>query len=112
EDAPGLAAPRGEHRILSRADEHPQRKAAHGDRRYEHALVQDRARRPPDETAFTIDRSGDLGIRKFVSARVARIGNPRDDGAIAGAQVDEASLTDVDHAVEPVEILDLHHRGN
>src|SRR5207247_2102470 len=41
-----------------------------------------------------------------------RIGNPRDDGAIARAKVDEASLTDVDHAVEPVEILDLHHRGN
>src|SRR5438309_11302610 len=42
----------------------------------------------------------------------SRIGNPRDDGAIARAKVDEASLTDVDHAVEPVEILDLHHRGN
>ena len=34
EDAPGLAAPRGEHRVLSRADDHLQRKAAHGDSRH------------------------------------------------------------------------------
>ena len=112
EDARGLAVPRGEHRSLGRADEHLQRKAAHGDRRHEHALVQDRAGRPPGEAAFTFDRSGDVRIRKLASARLARIGNPRDDGAIASAKVDEASFAYVDHAVEPVEILDLHHRRN
>src|SRR5207249_8423448 len=68
--------------------------------------------RRSSDLAFAIDRSGDPGIRKLASTRLARIGNPRDDGAIARAKVDEASLTDVDHAVEPVEILDLHHRGN
>jgi len=97
-DAPSFAAPRGEHRILGGSGEHLQRKARTGDSRHEHALVQDRARRPPvmrPSRSTTAEISG-----SEISSSASRGSEPRDDGAIARAKVDKASFADVDRAVE------------
>ena len=105
-----VLAPGREHRVLVGAAHHEQGEAAHRRGVEQHLALHDRTRHPPLPGAVAAHRVADARTGQAVPPHAVRIGHTGDDRALIRKQGDERAAAQVDHAVEPVEALELDRR--